>query len=314
MYNLKDRNLPVWGIHHLNRTQKHAHGILPWHACGYTGKGVRVAITDNKLDVSVEFLHGKVKTPLSYDVGGPYPREIPDSHGQRVAQTLLEYAPDALLNCIPYFNYGQVSSTSIALERSIKWAAESNIQILNASIAGSSREAVRVAADLALEHDVLLITSAGNSGESGFDESDPTGTATTTHIASDSRWIAVANLVWDDYPNEGGIIRKAASSSLGPNIRTACFGGYRYPRILRDGDALAATGTSYSSPALSGMLACYYQWYRKRYDSWPNPSHIHELIMEQSVILDHWKDRWLYDNGRKSYAYGYGMFHMPSLK
>lgn len=315
MHTLTDHNMPIWGIHHLNRAQKHAHGILPWHALGYTGKGVKIAITDNQLAIGIEFLHGSVKTPLSYNVGGPYPRSIPDSHGQRVAQTVIEYAPGAEVSCLPYWNYGdETAYTRVALERSIRWAAENGIQILNASIGGSSRADVRDAADFALDHGVLLITSAGNTGISGFDEKNPKKTATTTALGSDSRWISVANLVWDDYPAESGVIRKAGSSALGPNITTACFGGYRFPRILNGGAALPATGTSYASPTLAGLLACYYQRYRERHDKWPSHSHIRKLISEQSRILDNWKDRWTYAGGKKSYAYGSGIFRMPSFR
>lgn len=313
--NLRASGLPVWETSILNRRSKSLSGTLMWQAAGFSGKGVRVAMLDNKLNPELEFLWPPVKQPLNYETWGEYPHDALDSHGQRTCQVLRECAPSAEILCLPYWNYGR-GNTIDSIERSIRWCAENNIQILNASISGSSRSVAQQASQYAYDSGVLLITSAGNSGSSGFDINDPEGTRTTTDFANDPIWIAVANCHFDDYPDETGVIRRAGSSSVGPSVYTSCIGGHVFPRALQGGENLSASGTSYSAPALSGALALYYERYMQLHGQWPSVSHVRAMVRGRSQQLAEWgEDPWLYDdNGRpRSYGYGYGFFSLPNF-
>lgn len=313
--NLEGSGLPVWGTSLLNRRSKSITGALRWNAAGFSGKGVRVAMLDNKLIPDLEFLWPIIKQPLNYSTWAEYPNDPADDHGQRVCQIIREYAPEAEIICLPYWNY-EAGSTLDSVERSIRWCAENNVQILNASIAGSGRIAATEAAQYAYDNGVLLITSAGNAGSDGFDPNSPEETKTTTFFADDPLWIAVANCHFDDYPDETGVIRRAAGSSVGPNVFTSCIGGHIFPRILQGGANIAASGTSYSAPVLSGLMALYYERYMRSYGEWPSIAHARDMIRDRSVQLSEWgDDPWLYedDGGLRSYGYGYGFFSLPNF-
>lgn len=310
---LRDPQLPVWGIQHLNYQQKHEHGVLGWHRQGFTGKGVKVAVIDGKCPPTLENFYGRVKSPLPWSVS-PETHSRLDNHGQFVGSTVLEFAPDAEIITLPYWNE-ELSNTSEVLEQSIAYCIDHGVKIIASSIQGSQRSIVQEYSAKAAELGILLITSAGNEGSGGFDPNDPEGTHTITLMARNPDWIATANVRYLDWPEGryGDDFDRADSSSVGPNMFTSCFGGYVQPRFQDNGDVRGVTGTSFACPALGGMMACYVQRYREHYGSDPGQQTMREFIKNNSSFQSNWgNEDWLFEDGRRSYGYGYGFFKLPT--
>lgn len=310
---LSDPQLPVWGMQHLNYQQKHEHGVLGWHRQGFTGKGVKVAVIDGKCPPTLEPMYGRVRSPLPWN-RGPASHANIDNHGQFVTGTLLEFAPDAEIVTLPYWNESAGSTVDV-LEASIAYCIDHDIKIIASSTQGSSRRIVSDMTSLAASKGILLITSAGNEGSGGFDPNDPGGTQTITLMARNPDWIAVANLRFPDYPEGqyGDPLVRATSSSVGPNMFTSCIGGYVAPRFAEDGVIRGITGTSFACPALAGMMACYVQRYREVFGNDPDQQTMRTFIQWNSSMRGNWEESdWLFENGGRSYGYGYGFFKLPT--
>lgn len=307
---LHDPMLPVFNTSILNQNALALHGAARWHAQGFRGRGVHVAVLDTKIDPRLEFLYPAVSSPKNYDTTAPWENSILDSHGQRVSQLIRQFAPDATISVLPYSNPAITSglrSTDV-LEHSIRWAADNGCAILNASLTGSNRSAVIEAEEYAKARNVILVTSGGNDGISGFDVNNPIETQTTTKFGSRDNWISVANLNF----TQDGEFSRASNSSVGPNLITSAIGRHHFIRATRGGSLMNASGTSYASPVIVGLLACYQGRYFERYGVYPTDAHLRAVIQANSRMEPYWDTEYMYDNGEKSYEYGYGVFKLPN--
>lgn len=309
---LSDPQLPVWGIQHLNYAQKREHGVQNWHRQGFTGKGVKVAVIDGYVPVTLETVHGRIKSPYTWSIS-PESHSRLDNHGQFVGHTFLEFAPDVELHTLPYWSEENVGTLGV-LEESIAYCISHDIKVVACSIVGSTRGIVQEMSQMAREAGVLLITSAGNRGLEGFDPDDPEGTKTTPQLASNPDWIAVANIVYPNYPDGeyGDLFDRRPTTSAGPNVFTGAFGGFLSPRFQEGGAVRGIVGTSFACPALAGMMACYVQRHREVHSSDPSYAVMKDFIKNNSRILPHWGHEDLtYEGGLRNYTYGYGFFKLP---
>lgn len=121
--------------------------ITQWHEQGFTGKGVKVAVIDTKLDPALRFFDGKVSTAYTQ----PQPL-VQNTHGQQVADIIHQVAPDAEIYSLYVYDEG----------KAIKWCIENDIDIINLSWSGI---AVWNNEDVdAYNEGILLIKSSGNDG------------------------------------------------------------------------------------------------------------------------------------------------------
>lgn len=311
MKRLSDPLLPVWGLDEINIGQRDVHRVYPWHAQGYKGDGIRVAVIDAAVDPRVEYARNQMRGRLSY--GPAYTTSLIDSHGQRVTQIVYSYAPNVEVFVLPYTAYYDDFLDYSARETSLQWCIDNDIDVINASISGLGRSGVIELSDFCIAAGITLVTSAGNTGASGFDPNDPEGTETTTFIGGLPQWISVANCRFSGYPDEeSGDIIISPTSGIGPNVFTTAFGSYQFPRYAEGGVPSPTSGTSHSSPAITAMIALFMQRYKEKRGSRPSPELVREFVQENSHMLNGWEAEPMQSSNR-SYRFGYGLFKMPPV-
>jgi minor extracellular protease Epr len=280
---LTDSMLPAWDTQLLNREEFKILGVTKWHAAGYRGEGVKIAVLDNRLDVGVEFLKGRVRQPLSHNTGlGEYSITVPDSHGQRVCQVIVDVAPMAEVFLLPYFNQGELNSIG-TLDSSIQWCIDNGVNIINASIIGSGRENISRLSDICLENGMSLFCASGNES--------------VTAISGLPQWLGIGRVDLED----GDLVKYGVPTE---NIFCVSIGRFLFPRILQDGAALSAGGTSYSCPAVAASIALVYQRYKERTGSFPDQDYVMDLMMRNMQNPEGWD--------LPSEDFGQGLFVLPS--
>ncbi|MDT3398187.1 S8 family serine peptidase [Streptomyces sp. B1866] len=152
-----------------------------------TGKGITVAVLDGGVDASVPELRGKVLRGKNLAGSGRDARTDPKGHGTAMAmliagsglhgQGIQGLAPDVRILPLTVSGNTQelVGTSAPILASAIRYAADSNAQIINMSIGfvkhatdEQGRRQIQQAVDYAVEHGKLLFASAGNDGESGI--------------------------------------------------------------------------------------------------------------------------------------------------
>lgn len=168
----------------------HMNAQPAWDA-GYTGKGVKVAVIDDPADISHPDLRpnwaGKAFDPATNTtytsvqswidwldrLDGKFDQKVNESidHGTAVASTIssakdgkgiVGVAPDSKFLPAAIFQPGYVGDYLVA--RSVIWSVNQGAQVLNNSWGGLGYSPlVKQALDYALERNVTVVVSAGNS-------------------------------------------------------------------------------------------------------------------------------------------------------
>ncbi|PWK13400.1 S8 family peptidase [Tumebacillus permanentifrigoris] len=141
-------------------------------AAGWTGTGVKVAILDTGIDTESAEL--KIAGGASF-VAGEVTTDDLNGHGTHVAgilaaqhddQGLVGVAPNVELYAVKVMN-GQGAGTYSQLISGLEWAADNHMDIVSMSLAGREDSlALKEAVDIAAKSGVLLVSAAGNDGES----------------------------------------------------------------------------------------------------------------------------------------------------
>jgi len=140
-------------------------GADKWHAAGYTGRGMKIAILDQGFDGYRDLLGREL--PFNVTVKSFVPGIEADqagiSHGTAVAEVIHDVAPEAELYLV-YYDGGDVS-----MGNAVEWLLQQGVQIIShsagglaAPMDGTGRDAELV--KLAADNGVLWINSAGNNG------------------------------------------------------------------------------------------------------------------------------------------------------
>lgn len=224
-----------WGLNKL--------GIDTIHSAGFTGRGIRVAVLDTRVDHSHPDLVGAVIKSLNTTneadtvaLGG-HGTAVAGIIGARNNTTgILGYAPDCEIVAIKVMKESGSGDISDIVE-GIDLAVSEKCNIINLSLGTSydypgMRDAVKRATDAG----ILVVCAAGNDG-------------TTDSVNYPGRYplaLAVAAI------RESGNI--SAFSSMGWDVDLACA-GESIVCPWKNGGYVTISGTSFASPACAGILA-----------------------------------------------------------
>jgi hypothetical protein len=249
-----------------------------WHAAGYTGKGIKVMVYEvaNPTMINYPDYCGKVKDPMGICFG-----DIPGTHMQDVVDTLLYYAPDV-----------EVYLWRDNLPAAVQFCIDNDIDLFNYSASGSYNTTEFNALEAtAIANGTFFVCAAGNDGVEGL-----------TGMAQKDTWLSVGALRMD---SAGNIGRTSYSSydGWGDSLDVMSFGDLIFPDT-HDGGTMGVTGTSFASPSIVGMLACFKQRFLQANNRKPIFDEVFDFIVDNSVDIE------IEGYDQKT---GNGVFRMPVL-
>ncbi len=248
------------------------------HASDYTGKGITIAVLDSGFP-NVHIMSGFQRLREAGNIHGTYDfvnRDVDvytgttSSHGTLVLSDMAGYVENQFVGTAPdasYYLFITEDATSETPVEESYWveAAERadslGVDIINTSLGYSDFDGSKYdysqsdmngttafitrGANIAFEKGLLMVTSAGNSGNFGV-----TAPADSPNVLSIGAVDALGNYV--------------SFSSVGTSFQTTqkpdvvAQGGLSY--IIDEFDVIGrANGTSFSSPILAGGIACLWQ-------------------------------------------------------
>lgn len=225
-------------------------GIPSIHQSGLTGKGVRVAILDTGINTS--FFHEHIDFELSqrfidsplYESMSDFEDVDPESHGTKAAGIVSAPAVGGLYTSIApegkivVLKIGMSKYKPIAkyIKSALRYCLETpEIQVVNFSYNSifEGSPYVKWAVEFeALANSKIIVASGGNQ-------------ATTQYPATFSSCIGVGRLV-----NESGNLEPS-----GNNKNLFYTEGINVPTISKEGRLIYASGTSFSAPIITGLVA-----------------------------------------------------------
>lgn len=259
-----------------------------FHKRGIKGQGVKVAVLDSGCQYHEDLnLAGRY---AAHPDGSSFPLDH-GSHGTSVTGVIgmqdndigyLGVAPECELYAIRRHNDDNESSITAQI-RAMDWCIDNDIDVVNCSFSSTvdnvgRREAFRIAAE---EHGIIIVTSAGNR------QSDVDLNQSTMGYPSSYPFVyAVANILEDK--------SKANASSVGPRVEFSAGGQNIMSTDIDPNNEISSiyssnNGTSFSSPAVAGMVALYKQMF-------PDLSRV-GLIRKMQENCERIGDKWIYGAG-----------------
>ncbi|MYD35424.1 MAG: S8 family serine peptidase [Dehalococcoidia bacterium] len=196
-----------------------AHGADAWHAAGWKGQGVKVGILDSIGNFGDLIEKGELPDNIvvrCFDREGGFTSNLADcerksTHGTRVAEVIMDFAPEATLYIANTRN----------LHAAVSWMVSQRVDVINHSASDNTwdgpgdgtspySESALKAVDLAVEGGAVWINSGGNSRQEIWfgDFSDPDGNGIHNFTDADEcNWVEIrdedddridARLRWDD--------------------------------------------------------------------------------------------------------------------
>ena len=252
------------------------YGLDRARAKGYTGKGVTIAMIDGKVDTAVPELAGaNISVTIPCTITAVSRTE---NHGTGVASILVApgygVAPDATLlayqtslgkdvagnDCTD--NQGNVRTRYSWL---FNQAMNDGAQIINLSASSHAFDhQTKWTVARAISQQVILVNAAGN--ESKNDDE--------TSLSKWSGVVGVSAIGVDD--------NRQDYSSWGEGVVTASIGGPFSFRDLASGEVQQSSGTSFSAPVVTGVLALAKQ-------RWPGATsnQLLQLLVKTGLNPDH---------------------------
>lgn len=254
------------------------------HDAGYTGKNILIGVLDagfRNVDTNPAFDSLRIQNRLlgvKSIINPSINVYQEDTHGANVLSTMAGNLPGQFVGVAPHASYWLIQTEYVPTEymvevdfwvRGLEFADSVGVDIVNSSLGytefddasmnfsyadmnGQVSRASR-AAYLASRKGIIVCTSAGNDGNK-----------TWKHISSpaDADGILTVGAV-----NSSGTI--AAFSSFGPTADSrikpeVCATGWGTVLVNLNGDVVTGNGTSYSSPIIAGLTACYLQYCKEQ--------------------------------------------------
>jgi filamentous hemagglutinin family protein len=205
-----------------------------------TGKGIKIAVIDSKIDVKNPELEGDIAG--EYDAVGV--TEPPDTHGTEMAGVIAAHdrltgiAPGAQIYAVHAFSRGgdTPDSTTFSIVNALDWAIGQDVRVINMSFTGPRDPSIDRALQAAHDKGIVLVAAAGNFGPESpplYPGANPNVIAVT---ATDSNDMVFSGA------NHGNYIAVAA-----PGVDIAV--------PAPDGTYELTTGTSVAAAEVSGVVA-----------------------------------------------------------
>lgn len=232
-----------------------------WHAAGYTGKGIKVLVYEvaNPTMINYPDYAGRVKDPLGICFSS-----IRGTHMEDVVDTLLLYAPDV-----------EVIVWRDNLPAAVQYCIDNNVDVFNYSASGSYNTAeFNALEEKAIANGTLFVCSAGNDGYLGL-----------TGMSQKDTWLSVGALRMDPAGNIGRTYY-SSYDGYGNDLDVMGFGDQIFPNTHFPGETKGVTGTSFSSPSVAGMIACYKQWFYEMKSRKPNWTEVYTFILSNCTDLE----------------------------
>ena len=239
-------NLPLWNMVNLSAGQKAAPAL---------GRGIKVAVIDTGVDLNHPAFKGHLDTASGWDYVGndATPQDEPGTnaglnkgygHGTAVADIILQVAPNATI--VPYRvlgpdGGGDLASVILAISR----ATSRGVKVINLSLGSTTYSlALEIAIVSAIKSGVIVVASSGNTGDNNV--TYPANSSALVQLATGGGLMGVGSVNKDQFPSSfstwGANLNLLAP---GEGVATAFPGGQR----------TLATGTSFSTPVVSGAAA-----------------------------------------------------------
>lgn len=263
--------------------QVEMHNLHLLHQLGYTGRGMQIAVFDSGFNgadslEAFEYMHQNGNLLGVKDFVNPVDTDFYQAgHGRSVLSTMAAYLPGYFVGTAPdasYYLFRTEDESSETLVEEFNWLAAAEyadslgVDIINSSLGyttfndslenhnyndmDGNTTIVTKAADWAASKGILVVNSAGNSGNGSWHyvgaPADADSILTIGAVAYDSS--------------------KAPFSSFGPTFDgrikpTVVARGLNAYVIDNQGERSTSNGTSFSSPIIAGAAACLWQAYPK---------------------------------------------------
>ncbi len=238
-------NVPLWNAINLSQAQ----ALVP-----ELGRGVKVAVLDTGIDLTHAAFKGKLNTTNAKDYidGDMSPQEVNSAtsgysdgygHGTAVANIVLQIAPNATILPIRVLDSDGNGDTA-TIGAAITYAADMGAKVINLSLGSNSgSSAINQAIKDVVTRGVAVVAASGNTGDTNV--LYPASVATNTSgqgYGSVSVGSINTSYLKSSFSTYGNSLETQAP---GENIMTAFPGG----------QVVKASGTSFATPVVSGVIA-----------------------------------------------------------
>lgn len=239
-------DLPAWSqpfadVDGLGRSMRLGGISKDWAWGGSTGSGMRVGIIDSGLETTHPRLNGRVVRSVAVEMVDGEPKIVPDEpvdlygHGTACGGIVLGLAPDVELVSIRVLG-ADLRGKGTAFAAGLEWAIDEGINVLNLSLSSKSEALYSVFHDLvdrAYFRGVALVCAANNVPAASYPSLFSSVFSVAAHGEPDPRRI---------YYNPA------------PPVEFGAW-GVDVPMAWKDGGSIVATGNSFASPHVAGMVA-----------------------------------------------------------
>ena len=251
------------------------HGGDSLHAAGFAGQGMHVAVIDAGF-----YNADKIKFFKKMDLLGTRDFVNPhsdiyeeNSHGMKVLSCMAANTKDAFVGTAPAASYWLLRSEDADTEQPVEedyWAAaiefadSVGVDVVNTSLGYYSFDEgfapyryrdldghtslMSHSASLAADKGIVVVCSAGNSGKGAWKKMTPPGDS--EHV------ITVGALTKELINADFSSIGNTADGRIKPDVMAI---GQNSVVSGNDGSVSKANGTSFASPTMCGVVACFWQ-------------------------------------------------------
>lgn len=250
--------------------------LTQMHCCGYTGKGVKVAIIDNGVKKITDKLNVVGGFDFVNNSSTSYSDNITDNHGTYVGSIIAGkscgIAPFVDLYSLKVKIDGSEDSYN-QLIKALDWCLDNNIDIVNISFGFTSLtkdklEVLELKCKKLYDNNITIVASCGDNGSSGAGVSYPALFDCVLGIGSTKL----------DFS-------KDLNSSYGHGLDFTCFGESIVAYNISGENTTVNEGTSISCALASGIVALYKEQYKGL-----TPREIYEIIKENADNKHETKD------------------------
>jgi len=284
------------------------------HNAGYTGKDIIIGVIDagfQQADNNIAFdslhLQNRLLGTVSIiDSTIDVFRE--DAHGANVLSIMAANIPQQYFGTAPHASYWLIQTEYVPTEykvevdflvRGLEYADSVGVDVVNISLGyfefddpvmnftyddmnGKFSRASR-AATLATQKGIIICNSAGNEGNSSW-----------KYIASPSDAEGILSVGAVDMNDTIAYFSSYGPSADGRTKPEVCAIGLNTALINRNGNPATGNGTSYSSPVIAGLMACYLQYCKEKIPHTYDVEQILTHIVQSSDRYNHPDERYGY--------------------